>query len=68
VPGQLVLRWLEEYVAFSKANRAPSSIWSPVYTDLNIFYRIQYTGIKVYTDSAVKSSGNFSHEADNGLS
>jgi hypothetical protein len=33
VQGQLVLRWLEGYVAFSKANRAPSSIWSPVYTD-----------------------------------
>jgi hypothetical protein len=23
-----VLRWLEGYIAFSKANRAPSSIWS----------------------------------------
>jgi hypothetical protein len=29
VQGELVLRWLEGYIAFSKANRAPSSIWSP---------------------------------------
>jgi hypothetical protein len=33
VLGQLVLRWLEGYMAFSKANTAPSSIWSPVDTD-----------------------------------
>jgi hypothetical protein len=28
-----MFRWLEVYMAFSKANRAQSSIWSPVYTD-----------------------------------
>jgi hypothetical protein len=36
--GQLVLRWLEGYMAFSKANRAQSSIWSPeVQMELSVY-------------------------------
>jgi hypothetical protein len=59
VQGLLVLRWLEGYMAFSMAYRAPSSIWSPVYTDYYYYDVMPYVILLLLLHDAIWMEGKY---------